>query len=254
MLLALDTSTSFASIALVSDERLLASFDWYVGQRHSTELFTRLTWLLDSCGVAPDALERIAVATGPGSFNGLRVALATAKALAFALHRPLYAVPTLDVFAWGAAFAGQPVWALLEAGRGQLYAAAYPTPCTTPATWKPLDGYHVLTPVEVAARVSEPVLFCGEWRDDTKITLERLLGARARFAPSLTSGRAARLATLAQGRVAAGLASDDPAALEPLYIRRPAITASAKAPIRLGDHAQRHQTNGGEEATHALHH
>ena len=68
-------------------------------------------------------LDGMAVATGPGSFNGIRVALATAKSLALALDVPLYGVPTLDVAAWGCSDAEGPVWAILEAGRGQLYAA-----------------------------------------------------------------------------------------------------------------------------------
>ncbi len=101
MLLAIDTSTSYASIALVTPEQTIAELSWVVGQRHSTELLQRLDALLAAHNIAPDQLERIAVALGPGSFNGVRVALATAKSLAFAPGIPLHGVPTLDVIAWG---------------------------------------------------------------------------------------------------------------------------------------------------------
>ena len=74
MLLALDTSTNTASIALVRDERLAAELTWDVGQRHSAELLQRLDWLLETVGAKPADLTEIAVATGPGSFNGVRVA------------------------------------------------------------------------------------------------------------------------------------------------------------------------------------
>src|SRR5262249_53199640 len=101
MLLAIDTSTSTASIALVHERHVLAELTWDVGQRHSVELFERLEWLLAHAGAAPSAIDALAVALGPGSFNGVRVALATTKALAFSLQAPLYGHPTLDIAAWG---------------------------------------------------------------------------------------------------------------------------------------------------------
>ena len=101
MLLALDTSTNTASIALVREERLVAELTWDVGQRHSAELLQRLDWLLETARAKPADLTEIAVATGPGSFNGVRVALTVAKSLCFALGARLSAVSTLDVAAWG---------------------------------------------------------------------------------------------------------------------------------------------------------
>src|SRR5271165_3299520 len=103
MLLALDTSTNYASIALVQERKLLAELSWDCGQGHSQQLFQNVRWLLASRHASVGALTAVAVATGPGSFNGVRVALAAGKSLSFALQLPLYAVPTLDVIGWGAA-------------------------------------------------------------------------------------------------------------------------------------------------------
>jgi tRNA threonylcarbamoyladenosine biosynthesis protein TsaB len=258
MLLAIDTSTSQASVALVDHGAMLAELNWEVGQRHSTELFARLTWLLQSRDIPMTALDGIAVALGPGSFNGVRVAVTTAKSLAFALDVPLYGHATLDVIAWGAAAAGveRTIWALLDAGRGQIYAAAY-APDVSAGEWAPLDGYHVLTPEELAARIDGPVLCSGEWRDGTRATLEGLAGSHVRFASRLGGRRASWLAELALARAAAG-ARDDAAALEPLYLRRPAITRSNKVPMIQGGPPQRPRqedhadANGGEGETHAL--
>ena len=254
MLLALDTSSSYAALALAEEGKLLAELNWYVGQRHSTELFDCLTWLLEQQAVPMAALDGIAVATGPGSFNGVRVGLATAKTLAFALGCPLYGVPTLDVVAWGAALAREPVWALLDAGRGQVYAAEYAAREPSAAGWAPMDGYHILTPAELAARVTQPVVFCGEWRDETHAALQQALGANARFTAALAPRRGSWLVELALARAAAGR-QDDPAALEPLYLRRPAITTSTKVALpeagqMPGDPAQ--NPPGGEGAPHAL--
>jgi tRNA threonylcarbamoyladenosine biosynthesis protein TsaB len=259
MLLAIDTSTSYASLALADGERLVAELTWHAGMRHSSDLFARLTQLFETYDVAPARdLTAIAVATGPGSFNGIRVALTAAKSFAFALGLPLYGLPTLDVIAWGASFAEGTVWAVLEAGRGQLYAAAYDTPGTDAAAWAPRAGYEIVTPTELATHVTQPVVFCGEWREATREVLEQTLGERARFAATLTSGRATWLAQLAQGRAAAGRA-DQPAALEPLYLRRPAITSSAKTSAppsearAADDHPAHEQTSGGEGAARAIH-
>ncbi|MBF6591188.1 MAG: tRNA (adenosine(37)-N6)-threonylcarbamoyltransferase complex dimerization subunit type 1 TsaB [Ktedonobacterales bacterium] len=227
-LLALDTSTSFAGIALARDGAMLAELNWHVGQRHSSDLLPRLRWLLDAHGIPPDHLTAVAVALGPGSFSGIRVALAAAKSLAFALRMPLIGVPTLDCVAWEQRLAPGPLWAILEAGRGQVYAARYATPMASPGAWAPAEGYAVLTPGEVVARVeAAPVLFCGEWREETQRALVTALGARARFTSPLSIRRAACLAELALARAAHGQ-YDDAARIEPLYLRRPAITVSTK--------------------------
>lgn len=257
MLLAIDTSTRYASIALVDDNRTRYEVTWEAGQRHATELLEHMQRLFAAYGVDVAALQGIAVATGPGSFNGLRVALATAKSLAFAGSVPLYGHPTLDVTAWGAAGAPVEIVALQDAGRGQVYAARYRGGAASAAGWAPLDGYKIVTPRELAEAIRGPVLFCGEWRDETRSALHTLLGSDAHFATGLGGRRASWLAELALARAAddANGSSDDPAALEPLYLRRPAITTSAKVTLQsentthaaLGDSEQ-----SGEGASGAL--
>jgi tRNA threonylcarbamoyladenosine biosynthesis protein TsaB len=261
MLLALDTSTTAASIALVREEHLVGELTWDVGQRHSAELLQRLDWLLETTGAKPADLTEIAVATGPGSFNGVRVALTVAKSLCFALGARLSAVSTLDVAAWGYSSASDPVWALLDAGRGEVYAAGYPSPSTDAAAWAPVDGYLLLTPQELASHVSGRALFCGEWRAETETILREALGAHARFASHLSTRRAVWLAELASARLRDGRV-ENPATIEPLYLRKPAITISKKAGIPLQDPhqpsiqaeatASQEQPAGSEDASHAL--
>ena len=261
MLLALDTSTNTASIALVGEDRLAAELTWDVGQRHSAELLQRLDWLLETAGAQPSDLTEIAVATGPGSFNGVRVALTVAKSLCFALGARLSAISTLDVAAWGYASVGDPVWALLDAGRGEIYAAEYPSSTTDAAAWTPVNGYLVLTPQELAQRIEGKALLCGEWRSETQAALHEALGDRARFASQLSTRRAVWLAELAVARLGDGRV-ENPATIEPLYLRKPAITISKKAGIPLQEPQQstiqaeapasQEQPAGSEDAPHAL--
>lgn len=255
MLLAIDTSTRYAGVALVDQRRTVHELTWEAGQRHATELMEHLQRLLTAYDLAVPALEGIAVATGPGSFNGVRVALATAKALSFAGGVPLYGHATLDVIAWGAAGAPGEIVALLEAGRGQVYVGHYSGGAASAAGWAPREGYRIVTPKELAEDIHVPVLFCGEWREETRTALSEGLGSAAHFTTGLGGRRASWLAELALARAAVGDA-DDPAALEPLYLRRPAITASSKVTLRpehtthaaLGDGER-----SGEGASRALH-
>ncbi|MGO8947961.1 MAG: tRNA (adenosine(37)-N6)-threonylcarbamoyltransferase complex dimerization subunit type 1 TsaB [Ktedonobacterales bacterium] len=268
MLLALDTSTSFASIAIVQDQRsLLAELNWDSGRRHSLDLFARLDWLLATHHLTPAEFTAIAVASGPGSFNGLRVALAAAKSLCYALELPLYACSTLDVIGWGCAscatgnVAPVRIWALLDAGRGQVYTAQYLAPRGN-HPFRPLGGYQVLTPGELAEQIaaeSEPtVLFSGEWLPTTQATLEEMLGSHASFTSTLPSRRASWLAELALEQAGRG-ETVDVMSVEPLYLRRPAITKSSKFELLSHTSGSVSQAEGDEnsasareEASHAL--
>ena len=245
MLLALDTSTSQASVALVRDERLLAELSWEVGRRHSQELPERMSQVLRVAGARPADLSAVAVALGPGSFNGARVAVTTAKMLALTLNIPVYGASTLDIIAYGHAFADGMLLAILEAGRGELYAGIYAASAISSAPshdahgqpptalasdlWR-LHGPAITDPEWLAEEIAGAALVCGEWHAETETRLRAALGNRVRFAPRLGGRRAAWLAALAAARAAHGHGADydDPARLEPLYLRRPAITASAR--------------------------
>src|SRR5689334_2161916 len=99
LLLALDTSTRYSSIALCSADELYGEYTWHSANNHSVELLTSIQRLLNDCHRTFQQVDAFAVATGPGSFNGVRVALATAKTLAFTLCKPLVGISSLDISA-----------------------------------------------------------------------------------------------------------------------------------------------------------
>jgi tRNA threonylcarbamoyladenosine biosynthesis protein TsaB len=111
--LAFDTATSVATTALVRDGQVL-------GERASraVRVLADAEELLEEAGVKPHELDRLVVGTGPGSFTGMRMGLAAARALAFALDLPLGGVSTLDALAAGAPGA-LPV---VDAGRREVFA------------------------------------------------------------------------------------------------------------------------------------
>jgi tRNA threonylcarbamoyl adenosine modification protein YeaZ len=117
MLLALDTATHYASVALHDGQRLLAEHTWLANQDHTRTLLPHVRSLLAEAHAGMDSLTGLAVALGPGSFNGLRVGLSTAKGLAIARGLPLAGASTLELLAaeYGLAEVA------MNAGRGRVY-------------------------------------------------------------------------------------------------------------------------------------
>src|SRR5688500_16040942 len=117
MLLAIDTSTTQAGIALY-DGQVQAEVAWRAGRDHGRQLLPVIHETLARLGRAPTDLAAIGAARGPGSFTGLRVGLSVGRGLAFALGLPLYGIGSLDVLAAGLAGYSGSIRAVLEAGRG----------------------------------------------------------------------------------------------------------------------------------------
>jgi tRNA threonylcarbamoyladenosine biosynthesis protein TsaB len=129
-LLAFDTATPATAVALVtSGGESEARHDPAAGERpgHASQLLPLAAGLLADAGLAFADLDRIAVGTGPGTFTGLRIGVATARALAQATGAPLTGVSTLRALALGAEeeARGATVLAVLDARRGEAFVAAW---------------------------------------------------------------------------------------------------------------------------------
>jgi len=96
VLLAIDTSTRTVGIALYDGAQVLHETVWTSLDHHTVELAPAVAQALSKSGLTPESLEAIAVATGPGSFTGLRIGLAMTKGLSLAHKIPIIGVPTLD--------------------------------------------------------------------------------------------------------------------------------------------------------------
>jgi tRNA threonylcarbamoyladenosine biosynthesis protein TsaB len=96
-----------------------------VDVRHSESLLPAIAFALDRARLAVTDLGGVIVGAGPGSFTGVRIAAATAKGLVHALGIPMFAYSSLEAMAAGVAAAGRPVCAMLDARRGEVYAACY---------------------------------------------------------------------------------------------------------------------------------
>jgi tRNA threonylcarbamoyladenosine biosynthesis protein TsaB len=222
MILAIDTSTDIASIALYRrGEGVLGEETWRSGKRQTVQLLPSIQRMMSLLDVTTKDLQGVAVATGPGSFSGVRIALSTAKSLAYSLDVPLWGVPTLDVLAYShVTVTAAHVCAVLNMGRNRLAWALYRTRGTR---WRKLTPYANSTPAEMAAAVRDydtnlATLFCGELSAETLDVIKETMGVQASLSPPAASlRRAGFLAELAVQR-ADREERDDPATLQAIHV------------------------------------
>ncbi|MBO8142280.1 MAG: tRNA (adenosine(37)-N6)-threonylcarbamoyltransferase complex dimerization subunit type 1 TsaB [Firmicutes bacterium] len=226
--LGLDSSTSTGGVALLDGDRLVAEYTLDVRRTtHSERLMPAVKRVMDDAGLDPQSgVDGIAVATGPGSFTGLRIAVVTAKSLSYAWRTPLAGISTLEAMAFQAAGPFPLVCPLIDARYGNVYAAAYEPageelrPRLAPGL-RPID--EVLDWLEQATAgpgTEGPVMFVGDGVPVHWDALASRLGDRARRPPAgFLQLRAAAVAALGARRLAAGR-QDDPARLVPSYLRK----------------------------------
>jgi tRNA threonylcarbamoyladenosine biosynthesis protein TsaB len=217
MLVAIDTSTDYASLALHDGFCVQAEYTWRSARRHTVELVPRLAAALEQLGLGTKHLSGVAVARGPGSFTGLRVGMSVAKGLALAQGLPLIGVPTLDILAAAQGRSRRPLCAVLQAGRGRISIAIYRW---HGGEWQAREEARLATWRSLAEEITSPTLFCGEIDPVGADALAALGELAIVLPPAARLRRAGFLAELAWRRLNAG-ESDDPTTLTPIYLQYP---------------------------------
>jgi len=220
MELAIDTSSNIVSVAVSHKGEILASLTWRTTRNHTIELLPNLVCLLQQAKVELGSIEAIVVAKGPGSFNGLRVGISTAKGLAFVLNIPLLGVNTLEAEAYTFAFTGLPLRPIHKAGREEIATGLYRQKDNG---WQCLEAENLTTIKSLCRRIKQKTLFCGEIPADIISEIQQKLGKRAIISQSNSPSRASSLAILGWRKLSRG-EWDDPLTLQPLYLRPPHIT------------------------------
>jgi len=213
-----DTATDETAVAAVRDGELLFAGSVGPGDdgrpAHATTLLAEVEEAAGAAG-GWDSVVRIAVGVGPGSFTGLRIGVATAKALAQSLGIELAGVSTLAALARGAASAagGRPLLAALDARRGELFAALYDA--GGEEIWEPF----VVAPGELAerlAQLSDPPLAAGSgalrFRDELQESGAEVLG---------DSDPSHRIAAREICAIGGQISASDPESVAPIYLRPP---------------------------------
>ena len=181
-ILALDTSSITAGVALWRDGVPAAQLVVQNQRTHSRNLLPMVDAVLSFCDCTMADIYLFAVGDGPGSFTGLRIGVATAKAFAHAVNKPLLGVSILDGFAANCTFPDGVICPLLDARRDQAYTAFYQTDAHGEIVKKTEPQALALS--EILERLSgKRVLFTGDGLPRFEEEIRKQLGENAHFAP-----------------------------------------------------------------------
>lgn len=162
-ILAMDTTADTVSVALCNDKTLVASFNGNQKKTHSTTLLPLIDAVLDYSGVLCDKIDAFAVTTGPGSFTGLRIGVATVKGLAFGNNTPAIGVSSLEALAYNFSDReGTLVCPSLNARRNEVYFALFRIVNGAPVRLTEDSSTQASELESMLSEYRESVLFCGD--------------------------------------------------------------------------------------------
>ena len=170
-------------------------------------------------GVTKDDLEAVAVSLGPGSFTGLRIGLAAAKAIAYGLNIPIIGIPTMEGLAWHFPVPGIRVAGFIDAQKGNVYTAHYKWNGSSFDEVKSIEVVSLEDAVNICSELDEPVMAVGDMVSKKLTRLDNLpenliIPPKHTMMPRAANIAMAGLKKLAAGNV--GSVMD----MEPIYIRK----------------------------------
>lgn len=223
-ILAIETSTMTGSVALIDGEEVRGEITLSVSVQHSERLMPAIGRLLEDAGMRIEEMDLFAVASGPGSFTGLRIGIAATQGLALASGKPAVGVSTLKALAMNGIFFPGLIVPVLNAYRGEIFRGIYrqnagarfiaPLP-------ERLEDDGVTTASDLADELkkrSGPILLLGNGVELCRPVLEPSLGNLLHVAPPIFSPRASHVAFLASKKWKEGM-TEEP--ILPQYLRRP---------------------------------
>ncbi|MCI8732117.1 MAG: tRNA (adenosine(37)-N6)-threonylcarbamoyltransferase complex dimerization subunit type 1 TsaB [Lachnospiraceae bacterium] len=206
-ILALDSSGMAASVAVVEDENMLAEYTVNYKKTHSQTLLPMLDAAVQMVQLKLDTIDAIAVASGPGSFTGLRIGSATAKGLGLALDKPIIGVPTTQAMAYNLFGAGGVVCPIMDARRNQVYTGIYGFKNGHLEILEDQMAADIYQVIEKLNALKCPVIFTGDGISVYREVIDQNIQVPAEYAPAhLNRQRASAVAALAmeylkEGRV-----------------------------------------------------
>ena len=216
-LLAIDTSSLTATVALLNGDKLIGEYTLNHKMNHSQKLMPMIEELLNSCNTKPEEIDVFAVSLGPGSFTGLRIGIATMAAMAQALDKNVVGVPTLEALAYNLFNIKGIICPVIDAQRDLVYTALY--------QWT--DGNMVEIMEQKVIRIdelisilkgkSEKIFFIGDALERFSSNLRDGLGQQFAVPPfKFQIPSASSVAEVAKIRMEKGIKTD----IIPIYMRK----------------------------------
>ncbi len=185
-ILAIDASTMAGSVAYIEDGKLVG--EYYVCNKltHAETIMPMLEHLKDLTNIDMEELDAVATTAGPGSFTGVRIGVATAKALALSLNIPLIGISTLDVMAHSQTFTDYVICPIIDARRNSVYTSLYLWECENLKQLTPAQVMEVEELLQLLKIFESPIIFVGDGIDVYKEQIVNELGDSANFATTFS--------------------------------------------------------------------
>jgi universal bacterial protein YeaZ len=197
-ILAVDTSASVASVAVMEDGVLLGEYSINNKKTHSQKLLPMINELLKNLDISVKEMDYFAASSGPGSFTGLRIGITTIKTLAYSADKPVIAVPTLDALANNVAPSEALVCPMMDARNSQVYTALYTAEKGAVQNITEYMGIHITELCNILNGKNKRVILLGDGVAIHKAFINESLKVSFDFAPaSSILQRAASVAEVA---------------------------------------------------------
>ncbi len=218
--LAIDTSTAVAAIALMDDEKLLGEYSLNNKKTHSQKLMVMIKEIFKDLEIMPSDIDVFAASTGPGSFTGLRIGVTTAKAMAFATSKPVIGVPTLDALAYNVVTSSFIICPILDARNNQVFTALYQSKDGKLERITEYLGIPVDELVQLIKEKNKTVIFTGDAIDLHRDYFITELSGNCEFSPlAMRLQRASSVAEIALKMAKEGK-FESSFELVPFYLRK----------------------------------
>lgn len=197
-ILAVDTSTSVASAAILEDDVIIGEYNCNRGKTHSQRLMPMVQHLLETVGLTAGDMDAFAASIGPGSFTGLRIGVTTVKAMAFAAERPVISVHTLDALAYNISMWNSLICPMIDARNNQVFTAIYRFIGDKLERLTEYQGVHVSELADQLKAMEGKIVFLGDAAGMHKDYFLQELGKRVCMAPAnVVLAKASSVAVLA---------------------------------------------------------
>lgn len=182
-IMALDSSGLVATVAIVTEEAMLAEYTVNFKKTHSQTLLPMLDEIVKMVELDLSQIDAIAVAAGPGSFTGLRIGSATAKGLGLALKKPLISIPTMDGLAYNLYGTDKLICPMMDARRNQVYTGLYEFKNNELVSIQPQIALSVEEMLTQINDIGREVIFLGDGADAYKDIILENTKVSYTFAP-----------------------------------------------------------------------
>jgi Inactive homolog of metal-dependent proteases, putative molecular chaperone len=221
-LLAVDTSTSVESVAVLDGGELLSERVVVVRETHNRRLLATIDRTISDAGVSLKDIETFAVGVGPGSFTGIRIGITTIKALAWSLGKPVVGISSLDALAAPFSFGKVHICPMIDARKREVYYAFYEADGS--GDFRRESMYKVGAPSivehEIVEKGIKEIVLCGDGWKIYKGHFFQSLNCRIVDPPEVFhSIRASFIGMLAWKHLSSGISPSSPFELVPFYVR-----------------------------------